>query len=92
MSGPDLNTSGNSPASFLFVVPKKNFPNASDRNYIRRCMRESIRTQKQELYTYLMENNLRKAFGIVYLGKQKPTFEETNQQIKKLLTSYIQQS
>lgn len=92
MYGPDLSTSDNSPAAFVFVVPKKNFPNASDRNYIRRCMRESIRTQKQELYAFLSEKNQRKAFGIVYLGKQKPTFEETNQQIKKLLTSYIQQS
>jgi len=41
------------PAQFAFSVPKKLFPNATDRNRLKRLMRESVRQQKPELYTAL---------------------------------------
>lgn len=65
---------------FAFAVPKKNFPNAVDRNRIKRQMREIIRLNKQHLA--MKESN---AFFITYINKQKPNWAVLEKSMVQLI-------
>lgn len=61
------------PAQVMFVVPKRNFKKAHDRNLIRRRMREIYRQHKQELYTRLRTEQLLLVF--IYFSKKSESFD-----------------
>ena len=60
---------------FLFAVSSKKFKRAVDRNRIKRMMKESVRDL----------NIIGKNIAIVYVGKDVPTFEVMNKNIKSML-------
>ncbi len=65
-----------------FVVPKRNFKSAVDRNRIKRQLREVYRLNKQ----MLGENNGRKFVMLfLYLGKVKPQYAELEKAMVRLL-------
>lgn len=75
------------PKSFqlLISVPKRLFKKAHDRNYIKRCIREVVRKNKQELETELETNNKKLIFAIVFTSKEQLTFSVLEQKLVKAI-------
>ena len=67
-------------------VPKRNFKRAVDRIRIKRVMREAYRLNK-----HLVFNNITTpfAFMILYIGKEKPSYNEVETATKKLFDKFL---
>jgi ribonuclease P protein component len=74
------------PAQAAFSVPVKIFRRATDRNRIKRQMKEVYRMHKSALYDFLKKESKQCALMIVFTGKSKPEFEE----LKKKITVTLQ--
>lgn len=59
-----------------FSVSSKFFKNATDRNRIKRLMREGYRLQKNELLDAAKKNNKRLAVFFIYTGNELPEYDE----------------
>ncbi len=57
-------------SQLLISVSKRNFRRAVKRNLLKRRIRESFRKNKQPLYDFLVKNNLKLIFAIVYIAKE----------------------
>jgi len=79
----------NYPAQIAVSVPTRYFKRSVDRNLIKRRSREAYRTNKQELYKYLSDNNLHLTFVILYLPKTLYTSRQIEDSIKKILGMFI---
>lgn len=77
------------PAQFAFAAPKKLFPNAVDRNRLKRLMRESVRLQKPDFYKSLHEKNKQVVLLLSYHAKTVADFKTVNDAVTKLLTKLI---
>lgn len=77
------------PVQIGFSVPKKNFKNATDRNKIKRRMREAYRHQKSELYQFLHTNNIQLAMMLIYKGKEVPEYKTVVEAILKNITNLL---
>ncbi|NRB47706.1 MAG: ribonuclease P protein component [Saprospiraceae bacterium] len=76
---------GSSPVQFALTVPKKKFKRASDRNRIRRLMREAYRLQKPQFYSHLPEQLEQLAMMLIYTGKEIPDYQTVEIAMKQLL-------
>jgi ribonuclease P protein component len=67
-------------------VSKKLYKKATDRNRIKRLLREAYRLNKPMVF-----NNIEGDFAvmILYLGKEMPSFEKMNSHMKRLLEKFI---
>ena len=74
------------PAQTMFVVPKRNFKRAHDRNLLRRRMRESFRLLKPELYGELKKKELSVSMALLYTGKAEESFVTINKSLQEILT------
>ncbi|HQQ95138.1 MAG TPA: ribonuclease P protein component [Bacteroidia bacterium] len=75
------------PVQVLFVVPKKQFRKAHDRNLLKRRMKEAFRLQKQELYASLENRKLLLAF--VYNSKQQEPYKEIEKGLHQCVKSLL---
>ncbi|HWD89259.1 MAG TPA: ribonuclease P protein component [Mucilaginibacter sp.] len=74
------------PAQVLFAVPKKRYKLATDRNLLKRRMREAYRLNKQQhLYSPLQEAGKNIVFSIGYIGKEINTYDLIGKKMLKLL-------
>lgn len=71
----------------MFVVPKKKFKNAHDRNKLKRRMREAYRLQKADLYSQLGPIGMDVAF--IYYGNKSEEYTVIYQAFNKLLTALM---
>jgi len=74
------------PAQVLFAVPKKRYKLATDRNLLKRRMREAYRLNKQQyLYAILHEAGKNIVFSVGYIGKEINTYDLIVKKMLKLL-------
>lgn len=72
-------------------VPKKNFPNATDRNRIKRLIREAYRKNKHALSGHLQQRNIYLAVILIYTGTSVTTFNLMEDKIKLVLNRLMQE-
>lgn len=73
----------------MFVVPKKKFKHANDRNTLKRRMRESYRLQKSEFYKAAGLTKLNLAF--LYYGAKTEEYATITKATAKLLNNLTKQ-
>jgi ribonuclease P protein component len=69
----------------MISAPKKNFSKASDRNRVKRLIREALRLQIHEVEDFIRQQNKSLAISIMYQGRAVPTFLVTFNHIQQLL-------
>lgn len=72
-----------------FSVPKRRFKKATDRNYLKRIMREAWRQQRPEAEDLIKIKNLQLALVFVFTGQQRIHFDGINQKISLLLQQVL---
>lgn len=78
------------PAQAAFSVPKRHFKKATDRNTIKRQLREVYRHHKLPLYQKLVDLKCQLALMLVYKGKGIPDHATVEQQVTELLGKLIE--
>src|SRR5512138_1341654 len=77
------------PAQVVIIVPKALLPKATDRNLVKRRIRESYRKNKKILYDYLSAEERQILFSISYTTKEILSFSEIKEKIILLLHRLI---
>lgn len=80
------------PAQSSFSVSKRNFKQAVDRNRIKRLMREAFRLNKPGFYDKLKAKDTQLAIMFVFIGKEIPTYQETEKGIKNALHKILRKA
>ncbi len=70
-------------------VPGRNFKKSTDRNFIKRLLKEVYRTQNAHLKGYLSVNKKQVALFILYTGKELPEYNSLKQHMEKALRKLI---
>jgi ribonuclease P protein component len=73
------------PAQAAFSVSKKAFRKATDRNLVRRRMRESYRRNKVALYDHLVSLNIRICFLIIFRENKIPDFRTIEKAMAEMI-------
>lgn len=76
------------PAQVLVSVPKRKFPHASDRNLLKRRIREAYRHQKHHLYDFLSQHHLQAALMLMYISKDVVSYNSVEHALKKLIRKF----
>lgn len=77
------------PAQFLASVSKRKFAKATDRNRLKRRMKEAYRINKVPLYTHLLNQNKQLAVALIYNEKKITSFNDIESKIKVALSELI---
>jgi ribonuclease P protein component len=77
------------PAKAMFVVPKKKFKRAHDRNLLKRRMREAYRINKISFYHMLHEKGIKVSCALLYTSGKTDTYAVIESAIKELLTQSV---
>ena len=70
-------------------VSSRNFKKATDRNRIKRLMREAWRLQKNKLHDHLQEENEQLSVFILYVGKEIPEYEIVFEKMETIINRLI---
>lgn len=79
------------PVKAAFVIPKKNFRKATERNRLRRQLREAWRLNKQQLIDVIQSKNKTLLLLLIYTGKTPLGFSDLQQKIVLLLHRLIRE-
>ncbi len=79
------------PVKFALSVPRRKFPNAVDRNKLKRKIRETYRLHKHLLYQNINEPNTLYAFMVLYTGKEFSDFQKIEHKMKKLIHRFLKE-
>ena len=83
--------SGTFPVKAAFVVPKKKFKRAVDRNLIKRRLKESYRINKHQLYDHLAENNIGLKFVFIYMPNEIYSYDKILKGMQDSLSTLLKQ-
>lgn len=75
-------------SKYGFSVAKRAFPKATQRNKIKRLLRESWRLYKNDFADKLARKNLNGNFWFNFTGSQLPNFTEINQSMHSFITQF----
>ncbi|MEJ7626648.1 MAG: ribonuclease P protein component [Ferruginibacter sp.] len=70
-------------------VSSRYFKKATDRNRVKRLMREAYRLQKNNLHDHLKSNGKALSVFIIYTGKEVPRYEQVYEKTGVLLNRLI---
>lgn len=70
----------------MFVVPKKKFKHASDRNKLKRRIREAYRLHKSDYYRLLEGKNINVSLAFIYVSGSAEPYDIITKSVQKLLT------
>lgn len=73
------------PAQSMFVVPKKSFKKAHDRNKLKRRMREAFRLNKNEFYQKLQHESKLLNLAFIFISKKPESYQSIEKATKALL-------
>ena len=79
------------PLQFALTVPKRRFPKASQRNRIRRQMREVYRLYKPNVYEVLGGQKEQFAWMLIYIGKEAVDYAAIEKALQKITKRFSQQ-
>lgn len=79
------------PVKAAFVIPKRNFRKATERNRLRRKLREAWRLNKQPLNDVMKLKNKSLQLLLIYTGKTPLTFSELQLKIVLILQRLIRE-
>ena len=77
------------PAQVAFAIPKRHVKKATDRNYIRRLMREAYRLEKERWYGPLRAAGVQCAWLVIYQSSQSLAFPDVRQRLCRLLDRWL---
>ena len=77
------------PAKAMFVVPKKKFKRAHDRNLLKRRMREAYRLNKNTFYHMLNSKGIKVSCALLYTSGKPDTYAVIESAIKELLSQSV---
>ncbi|MBA3666092.1 MAG: ribonuclease P protein component, partial [Bacteroidetes bacterium] len=80
------------PVQAMFVVPKRQFKKAHDRNKLKRRMREAYRLHKSEFYEGLRVTDKKLILAFIFVGKKIEEYSTIEKAIVKEITSLKQQA
>ena len=72
-------------AQTVIVVPKKNIKNATNRNVLKRRIREAFRIYKSDLYTKIKSKQQQLALAIIYQEQEILSYKVIEEKIKLIL-------
>jgi ribonuclease P protein component len=72
-----------------FTASSRNFKNATDRNRIKRLMREAYRLQKNELQENILAKQKSLHLFFIFTGKEVPTFEIVSEKMGSVLKKLL---
>ncbi len=84
-----LNAPSNQGLKAGFTTSSKIFSHATDRNKIKRLLRESYRLQKNELQQITISKEIGLHIFFIYIGKELPKFEQIHNKITKAIQRII---
>lgn len=79
------------PAQVAFAIPKRHVRHATDRNRIRRVLREAWRLDKQKWYDTLRAANVQCAWLILYGSDRKPSLAEARTLLGSTMERWLKQ-
>lgn len=77
------------PVKFAVSVPKRHFRKATERNRIKRQVREAYRHNKHILYKGLKETEPTLAFMVIFTGKEAFTTKELNEKMRQMIRRFL---
>jgi ribonuclease P protein component len=78
------------PAQAAFSIPKRYFKRATDRNTIKRHLREAYRKNKLALYQKLVDSKYQLALMLIFKGKEVPEHTHVEKNVAELIIKLIE--
>lgn len=79
------------PVQILISVSKRNLKKATDRNRVKRLIREAYRNNKNEFANHVADKEIQLLLGLVYTGRTIPTYALIESKIILILQRLIEQ-